>query len=152
MKIFIPKLKTDQRGATLIELLVSFVLITLLLTTFLMMFAQSAKTNKSSENILDSTYFAQTEMERIYAKSKSINSSNKTSAFPSSEYEVPVSITKEDTDWFEYKKIKNPSGITIKVRLEDTTDKMSRIIIEVYEDSKANPSAKMENILIWEGT
>jgi len=59
-----------ENGLSLVEVLASFVILTLLLTTFLMMFIQSAKVNKSSEHIIDATYIAQTEMENMYALSK----------------------------------------------------------------------------------
>ncbi len=58
-----------EGGLSLVEVLASVVILTLLLTTFLMMFLQSAKVNKASEHIIDATYIAQTEMENIYALS-----------------------------------------------------------------------------------
>lgn len=144
---------SNDKGFTLVELLVSFVLITILLTTFMMMFTQAAKTNNSSENIVDSTYIAQAEMEKIYGLSKSISSEKKVDAFPVAQYFPPVKKTVEGVTWDEYKKRKNhPSQADVFIRIEDTTEKMTRIIIEVYEKTKANPSAKMENVLIWEGT
>lgn len=152
MKKFFMNTNVDQRGYTLIELLVSFVLITLLLTTFLMMFAQAAKTNISSEKIVDSTYIAQTEMEKIYGLSKRLSSNNKSIAFPNDQYHSPEQKIVEGKNWVQYKKKNNPPGADITIRIEDTTNEMTRIIIEVYEKSKANPSAKMENVLIWEGT
>lgn len=150
-------MKTDEvyineKGFTLIEVLVSFVLITLLLTTFLMMFAQAAKTNYSSENIIDSTYIAQTEMEKIYRLSKSFSSSNKSAAFPPAQYDSPVKKIVEGTEWIEYKKKNTSYEVDITIRIEDTQQKVTRIIIEVYETASINPSAKMENVLIWEGT
>ena len=63
------KLQKNEKGISLVEVLASIVILTLLLTTFLMMFVQSAKTNKKSEEIIDATYIAQTEMENIYAVS-----------------------------------------------------------------------------------
>ena len=62
-------MENDESGLSLVEVLASIVILTLLLTTFLMMFLQSAKVNKTSENIIDATYIAQTEMEKIYALS-----------------------------------------------------------------------------------
>lgn len=140
-----------EKGFTLVEVLASTILITLILVSFLTIFAQGAKTNRVSENIIDSTYLAQTEMEKIYGLSKNINSNNISAAFPSTQYESPVPKTVEGSKWIEYKKKNNPSGATILIRIEDTTEKLTRIIIEVYEDPKMNPKAKMENVLIWEG-
>lgn len=148
MKIPNFKLKMDERGFTLVELLASFVLITLLLTTFLMMFAQAAKTNVASETIIDSTYTAQTEMEKIYAVSKRPLDSTRIAAIENLGY------TKVGTDsiWLKFKKKSLNENEEINIRLENKDEKMTRIIIEVYEGTKPNPSAKMENVLIWEGT
>lgn len=141
----------NERGMTLVEVLASTIIISIILVTFLMIFGQTARTNIASETIIDSTYIAQSEMEKIYGLSKSISSSNKSSAFPSSQFEPPLPKTVEGTNWIEYKKKDNPPGTQIRIRIEDTPEKMSRVIIEVYEGSKLNPSAKMENVLIWEG-
>lgn len=142
----------NEKGFTLIETLVSFVLITILLTTFLMMFVQAAKTNHSSENIVNSTYIAQAEMEKIYGLSKSLSPSNKLAAFPASQYDPPIKKIIEGAEWIQYKKKIDSHGREILIRIEDTQQKVTRIIIEVYEAPKINPSAKMENVLIWEGS
>ncbi|MDN7227021.1 hypothetical protein QWY15_06880 [Planococcus sp. N064] len=144
----------NNNGLTLVELLASTVLIMLILSTFLMMFAQSAKTNVASETIVDSTYTAQTEMEKIYGLSKKITPINKLSAFPSAGYGTPKNLAIGGMDWIEFTKKISSSNETIKIRLESKAAdvKMTRIIIEVYEGTKTNASAKMENVLVWEGT
>ncbi|MTD29615.1 hypothetical protein [Planomicrobium sp. YIM 101495] len=141
----------NDKGLTLVEVLASTVLITLLLVTFMMMFAQASKSNVASETIIDSTYIAQSEMEQVYALSKKNVPVDKVTAL-SSKYGSSVSKTISGTKWQEYSKIDDTSGNTIKIRLEDTPAamKMTRIVIEVYEGTKTNPSAKMENVLIWE--
>src|SRR5690625_3684322 len=59
----------NENGLTLVEVLASVVLLTIIITIFLNVFMQSAKTNTTSEEIVDATYLAQTEMEKIYSKS-----------------------------------------------------------------------------------
>src|SRR5690625_5676952 len=61
--------RMDENGLTLVEVLASVVLLTIIITIFLNVFIQSAKTNTTSEEVVDATYIAQTEMERIYSKS-----------------------------------------------------------------------------------
>lgn len=59
----------EKEGMTLIEVLLSIVILSIVIVTFLTMFVQSARTNKYSEKMLNATYTAQTEMEKIYNKS-----------------------------------------------------------------------------------
>lgn len=148
------KIMKNDKGLTLVEVLASTILISLILMTFLMMFAQAGKTNVASEMIVDSTYTAQEEMEKIYGLSKKISPSNKASAFPTTQYETAKPVSKDEINWTEYTKKNTPSNEKIKVRIDTSVPnaKMTRVIVEVYEGAKTNPSAKMENVLVWEGT
>jgi len=139
-----------ENGLSLVEVLASFVILTLLLTTFLMMFIQSAKVNKASEHIIDATYIAQTEMERMYGLSTSIKDSAKEETF------IGLGYTKEpepdDEGWTVYKKEYNPH-ILIKVKLllkkSNTERVMDRIIVEVRDIPDYNLQAQMENVVVW---
>lgn len=144
----------DEKGFTMVEVLASTVLIVLILSTFLMMFAQATRTNLASETIVDSTYTAQAEMEKIYGLSKKTAPVNKISVFPPTQYGNSRIVSKDGVSWTEYTK-KNPQTdekILIRLENKNTDAKMTRIVIEVYEGTKVNPSAKMESVLIWEGT
>ena len=57
---------SNNKGLTLVEVLASIILISIILFTFFSFFIQSAKTGKSSEEVVDATYLAQGEMEKIY--------------------------------------------------------------------------------------
>ena len=61
----------NEKGVTLVEVVASFVILVILLVSFYTLFIQTAKTTKSSEDIVDATYIAQTEMEHIFNASKS---------------------------------------------------------------------------------
>lgn len=63
----------NEHGLTLTEILASIVIISIVITTFMLVFVQSSKTTTTSKHILDSTYYAETEMEEInhlYSKEK----------------------------------------------------------------------------------
>ncbi len=60
------KIVHNEKGVTLVEVVASFVILVILLISFYTLFIQTAKTTKSSEDIVDATYIAQTEMEKIY--------------------------------------------------------------------------------------
>lgn len=132
--------KLNENGLTLIEVLASVVILTLIITTFLMMFLQSAKTNKASEKIIDSTYYAQVEMENIYAISKEYSFDDRNEPMSSLSYETIDSIiyTKNTNDKF------------YEVKLEETNDLVS-LIVRVYNNKDEKKlEAQMETLLAWE--
>lgn len=57
----------NEDGASLAELLASIVILGILLTIVLSMFINSANVNRKSEELVDVTYIAQTELENLYA-------------------------------------------------------------------------------------
>lgn len=109
MKKFYKMFHSNEKGFTLIEVLASFVILVILLTTFFTFFIQTAKTGKSSENIVDATYIAQSEMEKAYAVSK--KESNQEKALKSLGYTL-------EANGVEF--IKTEAKNTIKLKLKKT--------------------------------
>lgn len=138
----------NSDGVTLVELLASIVLITLILTAFITIFIQSAKTYKTSENIIDATYLAQTEMEKVYSASVKTKYSNREDAV------VKLGYAKrpDSGDWFVFEKNMESAGVILRLRLQQRQIKpnMNRVIVEVLEGPDRSLQAKMENILLWE--
>lgn len=58
----------NERGISLLEVVVSLLLISIILISFFGLFIQSKKTGKTSEEIVDATYVAQETMEYVYSK------------------------------------------------------------------------------------
>lgn len=134
--------KNHTNGFTLIEVLASTVILTLLLTSFLIMFLQSAKINKTSDQIIDATYIAQAEMEEIYAISINTNYNSRKVSLEKLGY-TEKSIEK---GWHTF--IKNgDTGELVKLKLKNKKGTMDRVLIEVKE--KDTLSAQMENVLVW---
>jgi len=152
----------NENGLTLVEVLASVVLLTIIITIFLNVFIQSAKTNTTSEEVVDATYIAQTEMERIY--SVSLNSSYDMTVDTIVDPEELNYTQKHDSSCNVTERCmifyKDEQGYYIEVKLEkkdlDESDEilefMDHLIIKVYEGSTAEkkPQAQMENILVWE--
>lgn len=149
---------SNEHGVTLVELLASIVLITLILTTFITIFIQSAKTYKTSENIIDATYVAQAEMEKIYAVSVITNYGERKNAMISKPLEYHY-LGKEG-NWLVYEKTEDT--YTIKIKLEEKRieiniddDKppiesdMNQIIVEAFDGPEQKERAKMQGILHW---
>ncbi|KAA0965335.1 hypothetical protein FQ087_03235 [Sporosarcina sp. ANT_H38] len=133
-----------EGGLSLVEVLASIVILTLLLTTFLMMFLQSAKVNKASEHIIDATYIAQEEMENIYALSTTIKHNAKEGAIKGLGY-TNGSI---ESGWIVFEKGYN-SNVLIKIKLQNKKGNMDRVIVEVRGIPDDNIQAQMENLVVW---
>ena len=135
-----------EAGLTLIEVVASIVILTLIITTFLMMFLQSAKTNKTSERIIDATYYAQVEMENIHAISQETSFNDRKSTmkeFLNYETIDSINFIKDDVE----------SGKYFEVRLIGRLDlPLVELLVRVYNNKeKEKLEAQMETILSWEG-
>src|SRR5690606_37898193 len=135
-----------EKGLTLIEVLVSIVLLSLILIMFFSMFIQTAKVNNSSETIIDATYIAQTEMERIYSYSKKTSYSKREDALADLNFNKVANID----DWIIFEKNDSNSDfkIVVKLQKQQLEENMNRLILEVYNGDD-NIQAKMENAILW---
>lgn len=142
------KLK-NEIGFTLIEVLSSIVILTIIITIFLNVFIQSSQTNRTSGEIIDATYFAQTEMERIYEKSLGESYSNREATFTDMGYQTYAF----DEIWITFKKEISP-GYYMKVKLQNKSiegaDHMNRVIVTIHKGTvEGSRLALMENIIVW---
>lgn len=140
----------NENGLTLVEVLASVVLLTIIITIFLNVFIQSAKTNTTSEEIVDATYLAQTEMEKIYSRSIVTKYSERENAFRDLGYS-PLS---SENEWSVFGK-ELDEGYYAKVRIQknsmEEAENMNRLIVTIHDGSAAGKTqAQMENILVWE--
>lgn len=140
----------NENGLTLVEVLASVVLLTIIITIFLNVFMQSAKTNTTSEEIVDATYLAQTEMEKIYSKSLETKYSERENAFENLGYSP---LTGEN-EWALFGK-ELDDGYYAKIKIQkdsmEVAENMNRLIITIHDRSATDkPQAQMENILLWE--
>ena len=135
-----------ENGLTLIEVVASIVILTLIITTFLMMFLQSAKTNKTSETIIDSTYYAQIEMENIHAISQE-------TSFGAIETTMKELLNYDSVDSQIFMKTDSESGKYFEVRLIEREDsQLVELLVRIYNNKdKEKLEAQMETILSWEG-
>lgn len=110
------------------------------------MFIQTAKVNNSSETIIDATYIAQTEMERIYSYSKNTSYSKREDALADLNFNKVANID----DWIIFEKNDSNSDfkIVVKLQKQQLEENMNRLILEVYNGDD-NIQAKMENAILW---
>lgn len=131
----------NEKGLTLIEVVASIVILTLIITSFTMMFIQSAKTNKTSENIIDSTYYAQVEMENIHAISKEYTFNERENAMAGLSY-----VTIDSTVF-----TKNKNDKYFETHLTKESDSLARVLVQVYNNNTQKKlEAQMETLLSWE--
>lgn len=138
-------LLTNERGVTLVELLASIVIVTIILISVISIFNLTMKSNRTSEEIIDATYVAQTEIEKIYALSKKDISNPKLTdiGYEKIAGESDWDIFKEATPQYE--------GFFVQVKQKEQAETgLMRIVVNVYEDSAFTKSqAQMEHLLEW---
>ena len=147
MKREIQKKIKNEHGITLVETLLSVVILVLVLSIFLTIFMQSANRNRTSEEVINATYLAQTQLENVYYKSLILK--NYGAAFADLGYTI---IGKED-DWIYYLNTELDSypDYYTEIKIENNNDDdLYHVVIEVYQKSDDSLQAMMQNILLWE--
>lgn len=132
----------SEKGLTLVEVLAAIVIMTIIFTSIISILNLTAKTNRTSEDIIDATYLAQQEMEFIYKLSEE---DSELSSF------YDEKLPSETWNIYE-KEVKEQDEFLVEIRQKETEDDMVRIVVTVYEVSdsvKENPRAKMETLLKW---
>lgn len=161
MKKHFHKYMKNEMGMSLAEILASIVILSILLFFFLGMFINSSKVNVKSEEVIDATYIAQTEIENLYAVSIQTKLADREteildvlglgythiSGGPGDPYLV---FTKDMTDYSIELRIENDIQID---PTQPDYNAMTSSIVEV--EAKATgvgdkTSAKMELLLQWE--
>ncbi|MEB2278414.1 prepilin-type N-terminal cleavage/methylation domain-containing protein [Lysinibacillus xylanilyticus] len=140
------ELFNSQGGFSLIEVIASLVIITIILVSFFGLLIQSNKTGKSSEQIIDATYLAQKEMEKMYNYFKSTKIETWESGFP---YVNEKDEEKSSGNTTQYKvtPVNAKHKEIIIVKAEDMSpDNTVRITIEVYDSRGKILKAKVQNI------
>ncbi|WP_245805786.1 type IV pilus modification PilV family protein [Bacillus alkalicellulosilyticus] len=138
----------SEKGLTLIEVLVSIVILTLVLVSFMTMFTQSAKTNQVSEEIISATYVAQMEMEEMYNKS---TTGGLQQTMTDLQTTYPDGFEANPTEG-KYKYEKESDGYLIRTRIkrEPTDNRLVSVVVEVRSSTDTSKlEAKMETKLLW---
>src|SRR5690625_1966149 len=138
----------NQKGLTLIEVLVSLVIISIILLVVLFVLLQIIQTNKTSQTIVNATYVAQTEMEELYERSQNQS------------FDEWVDQIKLDSDNYTYDESTNESTIIhtvsfskdqfiVEIKISEIEPApLKRVILYILDPKDDNrESAKMENII-----
>lgn len=138
----------NEKGATLVEVIASFVIVVILLLSFFTLFIQTKQTTNSSAQIVDATYLAQTEMEEIYKFSNNTGLNRDI-------IEHNLGFEPENPSEPNPKSFKKPySKSLISLRVADNknidgsvNNDLMNVIVEVKEDNVIK--AKMETVVKW---
>lgn len=135
----------NQKGMTLVEIIVSIAILSIIIVTFLTFFIQSTKVNNVSKDITDSSYVAQSEMEEIYNLSNTMSYMD-TITYLSNAYTVNSSDS--NYEYIFTKQIVDNNIYNIRITFS-TTDEVKDVIVKVYNDSN-KLEAQLETKLLWE--
>lgn len=142
----------SEDGFSLIEVIISLVILTIILLSIFSLIIQAMKTREISENIIDATYIAQTEMENAFAVSNSSNFNERITSIQN-QLNYPTPISTNGALIFRKKKIIENNEVIIQLELRDHSSlpNLTPIIIKVFEvrNSEEKLTAQMENILAW---
>lgn len=134
---------SSEKGLTLIEILVSIVILSIIVVSFLSMFVQSSRSNAVSKNIIDATYIAEKEMEELYGK---ISSANSLAEFSPTTYMLREPKTNEKA--FYEKNV--PNHYILLELTSKPDDPLVKVLVKVFSDStETKQEAQMEMILSW---
>lgn len=138
----------SNTGSIFIEILISLILISMVLLTFMSMFVISAKVNRKSKDVLDATYSAQNLMEELYVLSLSKTLETTVGDLRSfilsdSSYE---NLDDEEVIRGKY------DDLDVAITIKDTEDeKLSLVKVEVYSDATYKQSqAVMQSNFLWQ--
>ncbi|QUH26661.1 type IV pilus modification PilV family protein [Serpentinicella alkaliphila] len=121
---------SNQIGMTLVEILVSFAILSIIIIPFFTILTKSAFVINKSANTIDATYVAQRVIEEMYNQSKDVT--------------VPAPADGEERDWDLYN-----GDYWIYKKISTQTNRV-KVLVKVYSDtSESNLEAQMETLLIW---
>nr|WP_090889331.1 type II secretion system protein [Evansella caseinilytica] len=121
------QLVASQKGRTLLEILVSIVILSIVSVSLATVFVQAVRSMNTTEQLLDATYVAQTTMEEIYYRSTQ-------ESLPTDEH---YSLTAE--------------AYLVAITLTRDSDRIVNVLVEVYDNStRSRKEAQMETYILWE--
>jgi prepilin-type N-terminal cleavage/methylation domain-containing protein len=141
----------NNKGVSLIEILVSILILSLIVGPFLTLFVHATKTDLDTEQMIDATYIAQGCMEEIYNLSAKSSPAN----FDDTRNELAAQGYSETITGSEYIYTKKVDNLYVKYRIDTgtymlLTTNFFKVIVEVYYDiGYSELAAKMENVVEW---
>lgn len=145
----IKEIKNNNGGYSLVELLVSVLLLTIIVVAFLSVFQYATRNNITSGQVVDQGYVAQTRMEDIIDSNNTEPDFDALIAAMATEY---ASCTKVGGAIIEHIFTGKKDGYNIKIVMKEkayaTSEDLVSVFVGVYEDSSySRPIASVQNII-----
>jgi len=136
---------SNQKGTTLVELLISIAILGMIVGTFLSAFVYATKTNIDTDELTDGTYVAQTCMEEVYALSISASVTNWDQM-----KSALIDLTHSYSTVNEINYTKQKEGFYVDVKITpDTYTNLYKVVVSSYYDAGCSElAAKMENRIV----
>lgn len=144
------KISYNNTGTTLVELLISIVILAFVIGIFLSVFQYSNRTNIDTHELVDGTYVVQTWMEKLYAISESSSVTDISTLKDQVNSDGSFSVTVSGSDYI-FKK--ETDGFYIMITIStDTYASLSsdlyKVVVRAYHDSAYSElAAIMEGII-----
>lgn len=136
--------KTSQ-GFTLIEILVSITILSIIIIAFLTFFMQSANTNAQSEETLDATYVAQSQLEEVY--NISLNHERKDAGEELEKLGYTAGSSETEGSFFTV--VKDSFHISIQLRKTEKDSHLTNVLV-VVKNPSGKLKAQMETVINWQ--
>lgn len=147
MNLPLNKISRNRKGFSLVEVIASIVVLSLILISIIVLFAQSAKTTQTTDSIIDATYLAQSELEELYAKADQAKLSEQASVLASFNYSN-VDTDGNSLGYYEKTDANSTDYIKLKITPIPNTS-LTRVVIEVYDQKNGVMKSQMQNTLKW---
>lgn len=145
------QLLKNEKGFTLLELIVSIALLALIVGAMLNAFVASTKTNITSGAIINEGYIAQDCMEKIYSLSLSKNIAQLCDALDTETFSYEE-VGGAGSGLHQFKKEIDSYYVRIEIKKNPyigAREEVKRVIVEVFKDNTyTNPVALVQNYII----
>lgn len=145
----IKEMKNNNEGYSLVELLVSVLLLTIIVVAFLSVFQYATRNNITSGQVVDQGYVAQTCMEDIIDSSNTEPDFDALIVAMTTEYDTYTKIDGTITEHiFTDTRDDYPIKIIMKEDAYTSSEDLVSVFVGVYEDSSySRPVANVQNII-----
>jgi type II secretory pathway pseudopilin PulG len=137
----------SNRGVTLVEILVSIVILFIIIMSLLPMFVQSSRSNYYSKSMMDATYLAQTNLEELYHLSTTTTFADGLIKLKSDKGFTEAVVCPAG---YCYEKESNGYFLFIQLKDSGNNNGLMNGKINIYSDkTKTKKKAQMEMLLHW---
>lgn len=156
----------NSKGISIVEVVASFVILAIILMSFMGILVQTKRTNASSETIQDATYVVQAEMEALYLVANAKDSLDKLALaelfINGHKYEKESEL---NTQYKECKEITSGqltntvtytghvdgyiSNLKLDLTCRPNNNVLGNVTLELIDPKVGSTKAKLENAYIW---